>query len=145
MDVRAVLATKGSEVRTALPWHTVAEVVRRLAGPPRVGALVVVGTGGVIVGMITEQDVVCGLDDHGPALLEMEAAHIMRRRVPTCTSRDNLTAVMRIMTTERRRQLPVVDEGQLVGIVSLGDVVLARLTELELEAAVLRDRAIVRS
>jgi CBS domain-containing protein len=145
VNVRGVLAAKGDAVRTAHPWHSVEEVVRRLAGPPRVGALVVVGAGGTILGTINEQDIARGLHEHGPDLLGLEAERLMRRHVPTCRPDDGLDHVMRVMTNARRRHLPVVDGGELVGIVSIGDVVLARLADIELEAAVLRDVAIVRS
>ena len=145
MDVRSVLAGKGGDVRSVLPWHTMAEVVQRLAEPPRVGALVVLGTDGTVVGMLGEPDVIAGLRTHGPAVFDLKAEQLMRRRVPTCGPGDPLTRVMRTMTTARCRQLPVVENGRLLGVVSQGDLVSARLREIELEAAVLRDIAIVRS
>lgn len=140
MKVEHILESKGRAVETVHPWATVAEAVRRLAGPPRIGALVVCGDAGrSLVGLLTERDVVAALDVNGPGLLRRTVGEVMSRDVPTCTPEDGLTQVMAKMTRSRYRHLPVVTRGRLVGLVSIGDVVKHRLSEMELETGVLRD------
>jgi CBS domain-containing protein len=144
MTVASILRSKANEVHTILPWKSVREAICQLGGPPRIGALVVTG-GDRTLGILTERDIVRGLTDYGSDLLEVPVEKIMSRKVPTCAPTDTVARVMRIMTESRFRHLPVVYRGELVGIVSIGDVVLARVKETELEAAVLRDLVIARS
>lgn len=138
MKVAAVLQKKGTHVHTIHPAATVADAANSLAGS-EVGALVVTVAGGGIVGILSERDLVRGLRTHGGAVLSMTVADLMTRRVHTCTSQDSVTALMRRMTSGRYRHMPVVDDGQLAGIVSIGDVVKNRIQEVELEQGVLRD------
>jgi CBS domain-containing protein len=91
--------------------------------------------------MISERDVVNCMAERGPACIETPVEAAMTRRVITCAPDDSIAAIARTMTTNRIRHLPVVDGGRLAGIVSVGDVVKARLDEMELEAGVLRDLA----
>jgi CBS domain-containing protein len=140
VKVEHILEAKGRAVETVHPWATVQEAVRRLAGPPRIGALVVCGdTGRGLVGLLTERDVVAALDVNGPGLLRRTVGEVMSRDVPTCAPEDGLAQVMAKMTRSRYRHLPVCQGGRLVGLVSIGDVVKHRLTEMELETGVLRD------
>jgi CBS domain-containing protein len=140
MSVEQILQSKGRSVATAWPWATVEEAVRRLAGPPRIGALVVCGDAERrLVGMLTERDVVAGLGSEGPGLLRRTVEEVMSRNVPTCSPADSLTQLMAQMTRTRYRHVPVVVAGRVVGLVSIGDVVNHRLRELELETGVLRD------
>jgi CBS domain-containing protein len=140
MSVEQILQSKGRSVATAWPWATVEEAVRRLAGPPRIGALVVCGDAERrLVGMLTERDVVAGLGSEGPGLLRRTVEEVMSRNVPTCSPTDSLTQLMAQMTRTRYRHVPVVVDGRVVGLVSIGDVVNHRLRELELETGVLRD------
>lgn len=144
MTVATLLKTKPGDVRTIRPWASVAEAVRLLGGPPRVGALVVTGEGGAVQGIVGEREIVRGLSGHGGGLLAVAVENVMSTRIPTCTPEDTLDAVMRTMTASRFRHIPVLRDRRLVGLVSIGDVVRARLKDTELEAAVLRDMVRVR-
>lgn len=140
MRVQQILESKGDSVETVQPWASVPEVLRRLAGPPRIGALVVCGDAERrVVGMITERDVVAALGEVGAGLLERTVEDVMSTNVPTCAPGDSLTQLMAQMTRSRYRHVPVLVEGRLVGLVSIGDVVKHRLHEMEMETGVLRD------
>ncbi len=89
--------------------------------------------------MISEQDIIRGLTEHGPRLLALPAARVMTTPVITCTPDDSITTVMGWMTRHRTRHVPAVDGGRLCGIVSIGDVIKYRLDELEMEGNVLRE------
>jgi CBS domain-containing protein len=145
VTVATLLKTKPGDVRTIRPWSSVAEAVRLLDGPPRVGTLVVTGEGGAVHGIIGEREIVRGLTAHGGGLLVVAVENVMSTRIPTCRPEDSLDAVMRTMTASRFRHIPVLRDRRLVGLVSIGDVVRARLKDTELEAAVLRDMVRARS
>jgi CBS domain-containing protein len=138
MKVDAILKAKGARVATTRPDLTVETATHRLK-MENVGALVVSNEDKTILGMISERDILQGLAAHGPALLDMRVDELMSLGVPICARDDTVTKVMAQMTRERVRYLPVVEEGRLVGIVSIGDVVKTRLGEIELETNVLRD------
>ena len=139
MKVEAILRKKGRSVQTILPWSTVAEALHRMAGPPRIGALVVTESDGRIAGMITERDIIRELERHPDQLLERPVSYVMGRHVPVCFPQHSIEQVMLQMTRLRYRHLPVVERGRLVGMVSIGDVVKYRIDEIQLEANVLRD------
>jgi CBS domain-containing protein len=139
MKVESILRTKGRQVSTIQPWATVEEAVDRLAGPPRIGSLVVTGVVRGLTGILRERDVVRGMGRHGAAVLDMRVSEIMTYRVPTCAPNDSVVLVMSLMTRTRHRHIPVLDQGELVGLVSIGDLVRARVDEMELEIGVLRD------
>ena len=143
MKVKAMLAAKGSKVATTRPDATIATVVRmlKLEG---IGALVVSDDGEALSGIISERDIVRGLVGHGHELLEMRVAELMTRAVKTCTPEANIKDVMAEMTRSRVRHLPVLENGKLCGIISIGDVVKNRLEELETETNVLRDYVVGR-
>ncbi len=138
MKVETMLAAKGDKVVTLRPDATVATVIRmlKLEG---IGALVVSEDGEKILGIISERDVVRALVDHGGEVLKVRVAELMTRSVKTCTPDANIKDVMAEMTRSRVRHLPVVRDGKLCGIISIGDVVKNRLEELETETSVLRD------
>lgn len=138
MKVAAVIKVKGSRVATTRPELTIETVVHRLK-MENVGALVVTIDDKTVLGMISERDILHGLAEHGPALLDMRVDELMSLGVPSCAPEENIHSVMARMTRERVRHLPVVSAGQLLGIVSVGDVVRYRLDEIQLEANVLRD------
>lgn len=145
MKVEGILKAKGRTVQTVSPDATVAEAVAQLGGPPRIGALVVCAGGErKVAGMLTERDVIRGLNKHAAQLLAMKVSEIMSRNVPLCSPGDSIAHLMREMTRSRYRHLPVVDNGKLAGLVSIGDVVKHRVEEMELEAGVLRDLYIAR-
>ncbi len=138
MKVKTMLAAKGDKVVTLRPDATVATAIGllKLEG---IGALVVSEDGALILGIISERDVVRALVSHGGDVLKMRVDELMTRSVKTCTLDANIKDVMAEMTRSRVRHLPVVRDGKLCGIISIGDVVKNRLEELETETSVLRD------
>lgn len=137
MNVANILARKGTAVVTIRPSATVAQAVAQLRRH-RIGALVVTDQGGALLGMISERDILHGLAGRGPVLLELSVAEVMSRAVVTCRPDDSLRTVMLEMTQRRIRHLPVLAEGRIKGIISIGDVVKHRLDELESETTILR-------
>ena len=137
MNVETILRTKGSAVATIRPDETVGVAVQQLIDR-NIGALVVSNDGDSVDGIISERDIVHGLADHGTALLSLKVAEMMTRRVVTCELSDSVDQLMAEMTNRRIRHFPVVQDGRLRGIVSIGDVVKNRLDEVEYEARSLR-------
>jgi len=134
MHVAQILAHKGNTVASVLPDDTVGAAVAML-GELRIGALMVSASPGRIDGIVSERDVVRRLASDGPALLEQPVSEIMTPEVFTCAVSDTVQQLMERMTEHRIRHLPVCDDdGLLVGIISIGDVVKWRVNELEDEA-----------
>ncbi len=138
MKVRDMLVTKGDQVATIRPDVTIETALQRLK-QERIGALVASDDGYTVAGIISERDIVRGLPDHGAALLEMKVSEIMTQSVKTCGLHASVQEIMREMTRSKFRHMPVVSEGRLCGVISIGDVVKNRLEELETETDVLRD------
>jgi len=138
MFVSQILGNKGGDIVTISPSAKISDVVV-LMNKERIGAIVVVDGDAAIAGIVSERDVARGLAEHGAALLEMSADRIMTADVITCAPDDGIDKLMRKMTTGRFRHLPVVDGANMVGIVSIGDIVKHRLEELESEASLLQD------
>ena len=138
MTVQEIIQDKGADVETIPGDASMATAVTRLSRLG-IGALVVSSDGEHVDGLLSERDVVRGLARHGGQLLHMPVRHVMVKGTPTCSPDDSITHVMAEMTRSRNRHLPVVQNGRLCGIVSLGDVVKKRLDDLELQAAVLRE------
>ena len=138
MKIGDVLKRKGSEVVTMRPDSTIDTVVRRMR-LERIGAVIISPDGKSVIGILSERDILHALAEHGTALLALKAEDLMTREVVTCSREDTLQSVMVKMTQRRIRHLPVVEQGQLAGIVSIGDAVKSWLEEVELEANVLRD------
>lgn len=138
MHVAAILKEKGRAVETVEASHTLAEVVRRLS-VMRIGAVVVTAPGEGVIGIVSERDVVRMLAQHGADALDRPVAEVMTRNVVTCRETDTVDELMSRMTQGRFRHLPVVEAGQLAGIISIGDVVKHRVAEVELEASAMRD------
>lgn len=133
-----ILAGKGSAVVSTRPDATIAEVAKLLK-QKRIGAVVVIDRDGTLCGIISERDLAAGLADHGARLLEMQVHELMTPDVVTCTPEDSLQTLMETMTERRVRHLPVMKDGKLAGIISIGDVVKYRLQELEAETHMLQD------
>ena len=129
MRIADVLRSKGSAVATVEPGATVSELLRALA-EHNVGAIVVLGPDG-IAGIASERDVVRQLHERGTGLLDMPVSEIMTTDVFTCTPKDTVDSLTVVMTERRFRHVPVLSNGQLVGIVSIGDVVKSRISQLE--------------
>lgn len=138
MSVALILKAKGTHVETTRPDAGLYSVVWNLK-VKGIGAEVVSENGTIVLGLISERDIVRGLTEHGTKLLTLPVSELMTSPAVTCTPGDSIRAVMARMTRYRVRHLPVVEDGKLCGIVSLGDVVKHRLDELELEANVLRE------
>lgn len=138
MNVAAILRQKGRAVTTASPTATLLEVANKLAAK-RIGAIVVVGARGDVVGIISERDIIRALAAGGDACLTRPIAENMTRQVVTCQETDTLDELMAMMTARRFRHLPVVTDGALVGIVSIGDVVKHHVAEVEMEATAMRE------
>jgi CBS domain-containing protein len=138
MTVKAILDRKDSDVATVEPTADLASAVKMLAAR-RIGALVVIGPDGRIAGIVSERDVIRVLAERGAAVLEQPVAQVMTRKVVTCTRADTMSSIMELMTAGKFRHLPVVEGDQLVGIISIGDVVKYRVQEIEFESEALRD------
>jgi CBS domain-containing protein len=143
MKIADILDTKGSTVHSVLPWLTVTEVVERL-GRLGIGAVLVCNEDGQMQGIVSERDIVRSLRKHGAGLLTMPVSEVMTRYVQTATPDETVAHAMARMTSGRYRHLPVIDQGKLVGMVSIGDLVKHRVREMELETGVLRDALIAR-
>jgi CBS domain-containing protein len=137
MFIQQLLKDKGSNVITARVDAKAAEVVQLLKRE-RIGAVVVMDADGNLAGIISERDIACGLADHGAGLLDRRVDELMTAKVVTCGPADGVDEVMAKMTAGRFRHLPVLDQGKMVGIISIGDVVKHRLQELEAEASQLQ-------
>ena len=138
MNVVTILKQKGRAVTTASPNATLLEVANKLSSK-RIGAIVVVGAGGEVAGIVSERDIIRSLAAHGANCLGLPVAETMTKQVVTCQETDTLDELMAMMTARRFRHLPVVTDGALVGIVSIGDVVKHHVAEVEMEATAMRD------
>jgi CBS domain-containing protein len=143
MYVSQILKSKGTNVVTARADDTIARVAEQLA-TERIGAVVVMGEGR-IAGILSERDIAYGLARHGQDLLALRVSDLMSRLVVTCSLEDDTGTLMEMMTDRRVRHLPVLDNGKLAGIISIGDVVKARLSEMAVEVNELRDYVAGRS
>ncbi len=138
MNVAAILKQKGRAVTTAQPTVTLLEVANKLAAK-RIGAIVVVGARGEVAGILSERDIIRALAEVGPECLTRPVKETMTRQVVTCQETDTLEELMAMMTARRFRHLPVVTDGSLVGIISIGDVVKHHIAEVEMEATAMRE------
>jgi CBS domain-containing protein len=138
MNVKHILSQKGVDVLTLEPNATLADAMDILA-KRRIGALVITGAYRRIVGIISERDIVRAIAEHGTGTLQSPVSEMMTRKVVTCGQNETIAEIMSRMTAGKFRHVPVVEQGRLIGIVSIGDIVKARLEELEQEHDALRD------
>lgn len=138
MHVEVILAVKGREVRTIRPDATVSEAVQRMRRE-RVGALVVSEDGRQIAGIISDRGIMDAIADRGTSVMNDQIQQMMTREVFTCSSSDDVSGIMAAMTNRRIRHIPVVQDNQLCGIISIGDVVKHRIDEIQLEADAMRE------
>jgi CBS domain-containing protein len=141
MKVADILRIKGSIVQT-VPPHETALLLSGQLRAEQIGALVVSTDGNSIDGIVSERDLAYGLATYGGRLPTIPVSQLMTKAVIVCSPEDSVTNVMKLMTQRRIRHLPVKDGDQLVGIISIGDVLKHRLGELQVEAEVLRDYAV---
>jgi CBS domain-containing protein len=137
MFVSDILAQKGALVFTVTPSTSVAQIAQHLS-TRRVGSMLVVDANNSLAGIVSERDLVRAMASHGAGAMELEAHHVMTREVVTCDPDDSIDQVMETMTSGRFRHLPVVRHGELLGLISIGDVVKARLEETRHETEALK-------
>jgi CBS domain-containing protein len=138
MKVKDILAAKGGDVVSIEPTadlHTAA----KLLSSRKIGALVILGAGGRLAGILSERDIVRVLAVAGISALELPVGQAMTREVMTCTEDDTCADIMERMTTGKFRHLPVLRDNALIGLVSIGDVVKQRVEEIERETEAMRD------
>ena len=138
MTVKTILSTKGGDVISIEPTASLETAVKTLA-KHRIGALLVLGPDRRVVGILSERDVVRALGEQGADVLTMPRAQVMTRKVVTCGETETVGTLMEQMTAGKFRHVPVVEQDQVVGIISIGDVVKHRLHEMDQESAALRD------
>lgn len=136
MRIQSIIREKGSFVATIGPGETATEASTSL-NQHNVGALVVVDESGGLIGIISERDIARAVAAHGGRTVGMLVSELMTSEVQVCSSHDTVDHLMAIMTELRARHIPVVEDGRLVGIVSIGDLVKHRLGELEEENSTL--------
>ncbi len=142
MNVKAILAAKqndlGGDIVSIEPTADLSAAAKCLASH-RIGAVLIRGAGGRIAGILSERDVVRALAQHGAAALDLPVGQVMTREVETCGEEETVAGIMERMTAGKFRHVPVISHGKLTGIVSIGDVVKARVEEIERETEAMRD------
>jgi CBS domain-containing protein len=138
MFVKNILADKRGNVVTIEPTADLAAAAKLLA-ERRIGAVVILGADHRMVGIFSERDIVHAVAEHGPTALTKPVSQFMTRDVKTCSEDDTIGGLMGCMTAGKFRHMPVVQQGKLIGIVSIGDVVKSHVEEIDHEAEALRD------
>jgi CBS domain-containing protein len=137
MTVRAILDAKGHHIESVEPDAKLSAAIKLLA-QRKIGAVLVMSKGR-IEGILSERDIVRVLDERGAGILDEPVSAVMTRKVVSCRQADTVAALMEMMTLGKFRHLPVVEEGMVVGLISIGDVVKLRVREYEMEQEALRD------
>jgi len=138
MIIKNILVGRRGNVVTIEPTANLTAAIKLLA-ERRIGAVVILGADRRIIGILSERDIVRVLAEHGPSVLNEPISQFMTRDVKTCSPDDTIESLMERMTTGKFRHMPVLEQGKLIGIVSIGDVVKSRVEDIEREAAALRD------
>ena len=138
MNVEQLLSGKGHDVISVQPHRTLSEAIRTLS-EKRIGAVVVMGADGALVGILSERDIIRALGASGAEALSSPVSRAMTAKVVTCRLETSIDELMEIMTSGRFRHVPVMEDGRVVGIVSIGDVVKHRVAEIEAESKAMRD------
>lgn len=138
MKLAGILSAKGHDVTTTAPHRTLREVVRLLADKG-IGAAVVTGADGNVLGIFSERDLVRALGKHGTDVLDDAVSRHMTARVITATEDMTVNEAMQRMTEGRFRHIPIVEHGKLCGLVSIGDVVKHRIAEIEQDRQAMLD------
>ncbi|MCH8104660.1 MAG: CBS domain-containing protein [Proteobacteria bacterium] len=137
MKLSEVLSTKGNKVYRLKTDNSIAEAATKLT-EKKIGALLVEDNDGLIVGILSERDIVGGMGPHGADLHDVPISELMTTNLIKCTSQDTVLQAMAMMTDRRVRHLPVFDGDDLIGVISLGDLVKCRISEVQSEAEALR-------
>ncbi len=143
MNVKAILAAKvsgalGGDIISIEPTADLAAAVKLLSAH-RIGAVLIRGAGGRLAGILSERDIVRAIAEQGAAALTSSVGQVMTRNVATCGEDDSIASIMERMTEGKFRHMPVLAKGQLIGLVSIGDVVKQRVGEIEQESEAMRD------
>jgi len=138
MNVEQILAAKGTTIVSIEPNAKLVDAAQ-LLHKNRIGAVVIAGAGGRLAGILSERDIVRAVAEHGVDALTTPVSQEMTRNVLTCVESDSVADIMEKMTTGKFRHLPVLREGKMVGLVSIGDVVKQRVGEIERESEDMRD------
>ncbi len=138
MNIAQILKTKGRAVATARPDSKLSEIIAKLV-QKKIGAMVIVGDNGEVVGILSERDVIRQLAERGEAALSDPVSKSMTTTVISCQESSTLEEMMELMTQGRFRHVPVIEDGALVGIVSIGDIVKHHIAEVEMEVTAMRD------
>jgi CBS domain-containing protein len=138
MNVASILKLKGRAVSTARPDVSLLDVAQKL-GAKKIGAIVVVGDNGHVAGIISERDIIRALAERGAQALTLTVSDAMTRTVVSCQETSEIDELMETMTKGRFRHMPVIEDGALVGIVSIGDVVKYHVAEVEMEVSAMRN------
>jgi CBS domain-containing protein len=137
MTVRTILNSKGHQVQSVEPGARLSEAVKILS-ERRIGAVLVLSQGR-IEGILSERDIVRVLGERGASVLDEPVSSVMTRKVVSCREKDTVGEIMEMMTNGKFRHLPVVEDGRVVGLISIGDVVKWRVGEYEREQEALRE------
>ena len=137
MTVRAILDSKGHHIQSVEPEVKLSVAIKML-GERKIGAVLVMSQGRV-EGILSERDIVRVLGERGARVLDEPVSAVMTRKVVSCRQSDTVASIMEMMTIGKFRHLPVVDEGMVVGLISIGDIVKWRVREFESEQEALRD------
>jgi CBS domain-containing protein len=142
MNVKAILAAKqrnlGGDIISIEPTADLAAAAKLLSAH-RIGAVVIRGAGERLAGILSERDIVRALSDHGADALALPVGQVMTREVATCDEDDTVASIMERMTAGKFRHMPVIANGRLTGLISIGDVVKQRVEEIEGESEAMRD------
>lgn len=137
MIVKSIVDNKGRDVVTIEPSASLDSAAKVLA-ERRIGAVVVLGAEDRVVGILSERDIVRAISERGADAMQEPVAQVMTRKVATCTLDESIHSIMERMTAGKFRHVPVIEQGRLAGIISIGDVVKHRIVEIEQESDALK-------
>jgi CBS domain-containing protein len=137
MTVRSILDSKGHQIASVEPEARLSAAIKML-GEKKIGAVLVMSQGS-LEGILSERDIVRVLGERGAAVLDEPVSAVMTRKVVSCRESDTVSALMEMMTLGKFRHLPVVEDGKVVGLISIGDIVKRRVSEYETEQEALRE------
>ena len=138
MTIQSLLTEKGSEVVTISADKTLKQAADALAAR-NFGSLIVSETGRSVDGILSERDIVRAFASKGAAAMETKVGDVMTREVVTCQRSDRIDRIMGVMSTRKFRHIPVIEDGELVGVISMTDIMRRRLQDVEHEATALRE------